>query len=84
MIYFYDNENKYIGARELQDSETMPAIATTIKPTITDGKQARFINGKWVISDIPAEPIIETVAEPTTEEVLNKLIEALVTKGVLL
>ena len=83
MVYFYDNDKRYIGCRELKQGETVPQNATAIPVAKNVGEQAHFIDGKWVISQIPAEPIVETVAEPSTEEVLNDLIQLLADKGVI-
>ena len=74
MIYFFDNDKKYIGCRELSQNELCPAYATTVSPKIEDGQQAHFINGSWVVSDIPVVPEIDFVApEPSPDERLDVL-----------
>jgi hypothetical protein len=55
-IYFKDDNDRYIGCRELLDDETIPTNAITIPVTIKDGEEAFFIDGCWVISQIPIKP----------------------------
>jgi len=82
MIYFYDDNGKYIGCRELLDGESVPSKATTVELVVLDGQEAYFVNGAWEVNTINVAPVAVTI-EPTTEEVLDELITLLVDKGVI-
>lgn len=57
-IYFFDNNNRYIGHRKLEDGEKIPQNATTEIAEVGNGQEAYLIDGKWVVSEIPQEPVI--------------------------
>ena len=80
MIYFYDENKRYIGCRIGEDS---PPNSTTTPITLIDGQEAYFLNGAWVVSNIPVTEVVATEQSPTTEEVLTDLIQVLVDKGVI-
>ena len=74
MIYFYDVDKKYIGCRELKLGESVPINATVIAPIVGSGQQAHYIDGAWVVSDVPAETDIDIPARtPTADERLDVL-----------
>lgn len=56
--YFYDKNMRYIGHRTLADGEAMPLSATAKIAEVGDGQEAYLIDGEWVVSDIPPEPVI--------------------------
>lgn len=55
-MYFYDEDNRYVGNRALSDGEVMPIMATAEIADVGDGQEAYFVDGKWVVSQIPIEP----------------------------
>jgi hypothetical protein len=75
MIYFYDANNRYIGCRELKQNESIPINVTIVKPNLTDGQEAYFIDGAWVVTDIVIEPVIITEQPPTIEELAETVAE---------
>ena len=90
MIYLFDNEKRYVGAKELKSGEEMPLFATTVQPIIGDYEQAHFIDGKWIVSKIEIPIIIEQPQQPTLEERVSEIeqvtvevINALNDKGIL-
>lgn len=52
IAYFLDNNNRYIGNRELAADETLPENAVSVEPILTDKQEAHFLNGSWLITDI--------------------------------
>jgi len=72
-IYFFDNENRYIGNRELQESEIAPTNSTTKSLTLKDGEQAHLINNKWVISQIEVEEIVQEEPIKSIEERIEEM-----------
>jgi hypothetical protein len=54
-IYFFDENNRYIGNRKLEVEEVIPTNATTEVAEIGDGQEAYLVDGKWVVSDIVSE-----------------------------
>lgn len=69
MLYFFDENNKYIGCRIRRDTEPVPASATEYPVVLDAGKQAHFIGGTWLVSEILSEPYIEPEPQlPTIEE----------------
>lgn len=55
-MYFFDENNRYIGNRALGKGEEIPINATTEIANVGDGQEAYLVNSKWVVSDIPQEP----------------------------
>lgn len=51
-IYFYDENNKYIGHRTLNDNEEIPSNATTEIANVKDMQEAYLSDGKWVVTTI--------------------------------
>lgn len=51
-IYFYDENMRYIGSRELVDGESIPANATTKSVEVSDGQEAYLVDGEWVVCEI--------------------------------
>jgi len=51
-IYFFDENMRYIGNRELKVGEEIPTNATTEIANVGDGQEAYLINGKWVVNQI--------------------------------
>lgn len=51
-IYFFDENNRYIGHRTLNDGEVIPTNATTKPVILGDGQEAFLLNNEWVVSDI--------------------------------
>lgn len=80
MVYFYDENKRYIGCRQGDDK---PANSTNIPVTLADGQEAHFIDGAWVVSDIVIELVENVPTEPTLEEKVNYMEETLTDKGVL-
>ena len=80
-VYFYDNDNKYIGARRLMENEKKPLNSTETYPIIKIKEQAHFISEKWVVSEIPIQQTIEDKPQEKTieqqiEEMALQLINA--------
>lgn len=57
MIYFYDENKRYIGLRALRQGESLPPNATTAPIELALGKEAHFIDGAWVLSNIVVVPV---------------------------
>jgi hypothetical protein len=72
-IYFFDNENRYIGNRELQENETIPLNSTIKAVSLKDGEQAHFFNNKWVVSQIEIEEIIQIEPTKSIEERIEEM-----------
>lgn len=53
--YFFNENNRYIGHRTLQDGECIPGNATTTPAIVGDREEAHLINGEWVVSQIVEE-----------------------------
>ncbi len=53
-IFFYDNNYRYIGSRELIEGEEIPNNATISEVILQDGEEAYYENGAWIIHDIVA------------------------------
>ena len=70
-VYFVDANKRYIGNRELKDGEAIPVNATTTPVTLAEGKEAHFVDGAWVITDIPENEVETPVQAPTVEERLE-------------
>ena len=66
-IYFYDENFRAIGNRELKEGEAIPLTATTTPVTLTDGQEAHFVNGVWTVSEIPVTPVVEPEPDPDAE-----------------
>jgi hypothetical protein len=54
-VYFYDDRNRYIGNRELEDNEIQPEKTTLNPVELHDGEEAYLVGGEWVVSKIPEE-----------------------------
>jgi len=54
-IYFYNDRNRYIGNRELEDNETQPEKTTLNPVELHDGEEAYLVGGEWVVSKIMEE-----------------------------
>lgn len=80
MVYFYDENKRFIGCRQGNDK---PINSTDIPVVLADGQEAHFIDGEWKISDIVIEPVESVPSEPTLEEVVDDLIVKLADKGVI-
>ena len=81
IIYFYDNNKRYIGHRSITDNEQMPLLSTTIPVSITDGTEAHFIDGNWAVT--PIQTRNDGVPLSIDSEVLDDLIDMLVAQGVI-
>jgi hypothetical protein len=57
-IYFYDENNRYIGSRELTEGEEIPANATTETANVGPRQEAYLVNGKWEVRQLPPDPVI--------------------------
>ena len=84
MIYFFDENHRYIGCRALKDGEAIPINATGIDPMVGNGEQASWNGTSWVLTDIPpndqnSEPPAPTLEErmDTVESSLNLIAEVL-------
>ena len=55
--YFYDENNRYIGNRELNDGETIPTNATTEIAQVGDGQEAYLVDSKWDVRQLPPDAI---------------------------
>lgn len=58
-VYFYNESMRYIGNRELDKNETVPINSTTEIANVGDGQEAFLVDGKWVTSNIPPDPILQ-------------------------
>ena len=52
MIYFFDEDKRYIGCRELKENEIMPTNCTLKEVEIVDGQMAYYLDEEWVIEEI--------------------------------
>jgi hypothetical protein len=83
-IYHYNEEGLFIREGYADPDPLrpghwlIPAFATTIEPPIPGENQlVRFVNGTWVIEDIPLPPELEQEPEPTPDELKRQQIQAL-------
>lgn len=51
-VYFFDENKRYIGNRELINGEEIPYNATSEIAIVKDGQEAYLVDNKWIISDI--------------------------------
>ena len=68
MIYFFDENRRYIGCRESKDGEAIPINATRIDPMVGNGEQASWNGTSWVLTDIPTNDQNSEPPAPTLEE----------------
>jgi len=54
-VYFHDENNRYIGNRELLTGEPIPQNATTEVAIVCDGEEAYLVSGEWVVNKIAEE-----------------------------
>lgn len=86
-LYNYDAYNsEFLGVSEARESPLepgvylVPAYATTIEPpTIVEGKVGLFIDGAWVIQDMPPPPVEEVIPEVEDATPLERLRRFLIT-----
>lgn len=76
-IYFFNNNKKYVGKRELNEGESIPKDATLIPVEIAESEEAFFVNGNWRVNEIINKKtyIIDNVREVTInpEEYSNEV-----------
>jgi hypothetical protein len=56
--FFFDANNRYIGNRELNEGEEMPANATIEIANVGDRQEAYLVKGKWEVRQLPPDPVI--------------------------
>lgn len=79
MIYYFDIGKKYIGCRELKFGESVPINATVIEPIVSSGQQAHYIDGAWVVSEVPADSVVDTfIHTPSPEEIAEAEMKVLI------
>jgi len=78
-IYFYDENNRYIGSRELREGEVVPTNATTMTITLTNRQEAHLVKGAWVVNNVEIPIETQTVPEPDPDVELATAISAATT-----
>ena len=86
MIYFFDQDNKYIGCREQESGELLPESATNVKPVDIGETQYPVWNGEtWDVVERPVEEVVEQPPAPpsmgdrmtTVEDIVTLLAEVI-------
>lgn len=77
MLYFYDQNGRYIGRREQNVGEVIPSYATEIPVVLQENQEAFLRDGIWEINEMSPAPQEIAVPAPSLEEQVMALNDAI-------